>query len=341
MRPGGETVQHQIQMRVCSRAVKRKRHRGAKRKRAGRRAHASRRRHARAKRRCTTRTQTQTKREDTVRIYNGRPAYWNRQDPSKDGGPPTSWDFSMRVLGEPYWGVQVKPGDILRSNATYDTSIQSTYENMGITVAYLAPNEPDGKPGVPGLDPFQVKTDDSVGCQSGGLRASPPKLCTIGYPTHGHYPENGHFGGASGAWPGAKSGLPTSSVNVANFQYQPGDMSMISMTGVPTVKLGSDLHFTNLEGSTVYHTATSCAFPCLGPTGAAFPISDGTTSSGGKIDFDSSEMGVGLPAIGATKQSLDYNLPVTPEHGFRSGDIVTYFCRIHPSMRGAFEVTSK
>jgi len=128
---------------------------------------------------------------------------------------------------------------------------------------------------------------------------------------------------------------------VANFQYQPGDMSMISMTGVPTVKLGSDLRFENLEGTTIYHTATSCAFPCLGPTGASFPISDGRTSSGGQVDFDSSEMGVGLPEIGAAKQSPEYNLPVTPEHGFRSGDIVTYFCRIHPSMRGAFEVTDK
>ena len=334
VRPGGETVEHQVQMRVCSRAVKRKRHRASRRKR---RAHASRRKkHARARQRCTTRTVTQTKREDTVRIYNGRAAYWKRDDPSQDGGPPTSWDFSMRLLGEPYWAVRVKPGDILRSNATYDTSIQSTYEDMGITVAYLTPDE-----SVPAVDPFQVKRDDSVGCKSGGLRASPPVLCTIGYPAHGHYPENGHFGGASGAWPGAKAGLPTSNVNVANFQYQPGDMSMISMTGVPTVKLGSDLRFTNLEGSSIYHTATSCAFPCLGETGASFPISDGTTSSGGKIDFDSSEMGVGLPSIGATKQSLDYNLPVTPEHGFRSGDIVTYFCRIHTSMRGAFEVTAK
>ena len=52
-------------------------------------------------------------------------------------------------------------------------------------------------------------------------------------------------------------------------------------------------------------------------------------------------MGVGVPAIGATKQALDYTLPVTPQRGFKSGDIVTYYCRIHPSMRGAFEVTDK
>ena len=66
----------------------------------------------------------------------------------------------------------------------------------------------------------------------------------------------------------------------------------------------------------------------------AFPRAD-------LFDFDSSEMGVGLPEIGATKQSTEYDLPVTPEQGFKSGDIVTYFCRIHPSMRGAFEVTDR
>jgi plastocyanin len=130
-------------------------------------------------------------------------------------------------------------------------------------------------------------------------------------------------------------------VGVVNFQYQPGDLSMVSMTGVPTVKLGTNLRFTNLEGGLIYHTATSCAFPCLGPTGAAFPISDGRTSSGGAIDFDSSEMGVGVPAIGPAKEALDYQLPVTEERGFHPGDTVTYFCRIHPGMRGAFEVTDR
>jgi plastocyanin len=113
------------------------------------------------------------------------------------------------------------------------------------------------------------------------------------------------------------------------------------MTGVPTVKLGSKLRFTNLEGGWIYHTATSCAFPCLGPTGAAFPLADGRSSAGRPLDFDSSEMGVGVPAIGPTKQRLDYELDVTPERGFKQGDIVTYFCRIHPSMRGGFEVTAE
>jgi plastocyanin len=211
---------------------------------------------------------------------------------------------------------------------------------MGISIALYVPDKADGTPQAPGVNPFQAKADNSVGCRSGGLRAKRggPRLCLRGYPTHGHYAENGNHGGAAGTW-NAKPGAPTNSVGVVNFQYQPGDLSMISMTGVPTVQLGSDLHFTNLEGGLIYHTATSCAFPCLGRTGAAFPISDGRTSTGHSIDFDSSEMGVGVPAIGAAKQALDYTLPVTTERGFQPGDVVTYFCRVHPGMRGAFEVT--
>ncbi len=276
---------------------------------------------------------------ESQRIYTGRPAYWNRKKPHKPNGPPTSWDFSMRVSGNPYWGVRVKPGDILRSNATYDTEIQSTYENMGITVTLLAPDTPEGEATAPGLDPFAAPVDRSKTCKSGGLEAKKPTLCPQGLkPTHGHLPENDNFGNAEGTWD-AQAGSPTTEVNIANFLYTPGDFSTINMGGVPTVKVGETLNFNNLEGTTIYHTVTSCAFPCKGPTGVSFPLADGETSAGRKVDFDSSELGFGTPAIGPAKQTLRWGLPVTQEEGYAPGEVVTYFCRIHPGMRGAFEVT--
>jgi hypothetical protein len=310
VRPGGESVTRTVKQRKCRR-----------------------------RKRCHVRRRTVTKTVHKRRIYTGVAEYWNRENQDKGNGPPTSWDFSERVVGLPFWGVQVKPGDILRSNATYDTTLQSTYEDMGIAIGLFVPNKEDGTPQAPGIDPFQAKVDKTEGCKSGGLLAKKPKLCQKGYPTHGHYPENGYYGGADGTWSNPQPGVQTNDVAVVNFQYQPGDLSMLSMTGLPTVKLGTDLRFTNLEGGSIYHTATSCAFPCLGPTGAAFPLGDGRTSQGSNVDFDSSEMGVGVPAIGAAKEALDYKLPVTPERGFKAGDIVTYYCRVHPSMRGAFEVT--
>jgi hypothetical protein len=57
------------------------------------------------------------------------------------------------------------------------------------------------------------------------------------------------------------------------------------------------------------------------------------------VDFDSSELGIGPPVIGPAKNELTWDLPVTQQDGYNPGDVVTYFCRIHPGMRGAFEVT--
>src|SRR5205814_2201338 len=163
-------------------------------------------------------------------IYNGRAHYWDWKDPTKDGGPPLSWDFSMEVQGLPRWAVRVKPGDVLRSNATYDTSTLSAYEDMGISVTLLAPDTADGKPTAP--------------------------------------------------------------------------------------------------GASIYHTVTSCGYPCLGPRSASFPEPNGTTSQGRGLDFDSSELGIGAPYVGATSQKLDWSLPVDQKHGFKPGELVTYYCRI-------------
>ncbi|MDQ3964397.1 MAG: hypothetical protein M3277_10875, partial [Actinomycetota bacterium] len=277
------------------------------------------------------------------RIYTGKAVYWHPKDKSRGGGPKDSWDFSMPVVGNPFWGIRVKPGDKLRSNVTYDTKIQSTYENMGISVALLVPDSEDGKPQADGVNPFKVKTDRSKKCfRKGGLRnagiqKNPPVLCTKGVVTHGHLSENANRGGPSGKWTFDRSG-DTDRVAIADFLYVPGDLSQARSMGVPTVKLGQSLAFTNFEGGLIYHTVTACKFPCLGPTGAAFPLANGETSSGRKVDFDSSELGFGTPYIAPAKQTLNWSLDVTKEEGYKPGDIVTYYCRIHPFMRGGFEV---
>jgi hypothetical protein len=320
------------------RAATSARRRQARRCRAGARRKAAPPARRRARRRCLRRLKLKPPvRGDTVRIYTGKPAYWSHEDPSKAGGPPTSWDHSMRVTGLPYWGVRVRPGDILRSNATYETRIQSSYENMGIAVALLVPDA-NGKPQAPGIDPFRARRDTSMGCRSRGLKRKPRTLCDKGIPTHGHYKENGNHSGPSGTWNAPRPGLPTSSVVIADFLYEPGDFSTMSMTGLPVVKLGTRLRFSNADSHSIYHTVTSCAFPCLGRTSASFPLADGKTSAGRNVDFDSAELGYGAPAIGPAKQDANWELPVTEEEGYRSGEVVTYFCRIHPSMRGAFEV---
>ena len=325
VRPGGENVAvrepYQVRSTVQAKGcAKRRHHRCVKR---------------RTRVVITTQYRMVTKHVDSTRIYNGRAHYWNHSDPTKDGGPPTSWDFSMEVQGLPYWGVHVKPGDILRSNATYDTRTLASYEDMGIAVGLLAPDTPDGKPTAPGVDPFRAERDLSTNCHSGP--AINGKICEIGRVTHGHYPENGNYSGPSGTW-SASPGVQTNQIAIANFLYAPGDLTTQSMFGLPQVKLGTDLTFVNAEGAGIYHTITTCKFPCLGPTGSAFPLPDGATSAGRALDFDSSELGIGAPYVGATSQKLNWNLPVTSKDGFKPGEIVTYYCRIHPFMRGAFQV---
>ena len=128
-------------------------------------------------------------------------------------------------------------------------------------------------------------------------------------------------------------------MTIGDFLYAPGDLSTVQTTGIPTVKLGSNLEFDNADSALdVYHTITTCAYPCLGATGSAFPLADGTTSLGRPIDLDSSELGYGVPTISGVKNEATWSIPVTAAEGYRPGEVVTYFCRIHPSMRGAFKV---
>jgi hypothetical protein len=285
-------------------------------------------------------------------IFVSEAIYWDRKRPQKPGGPPTSWDLSMTGSGLPYWAVRVKPGDKLRISGTADTKHQSVYENMGIVVAAIAPHTPDGKPTAPGLDPFKAPKDRSEECTSlrkrisgpisdlknVGMKAKRPSLCTKGLPTHGHQEANGNFGGPAGSW-SAPTGEPTEDVAISAFQYYPGDLSMVKSRGVPTVPLGTELTFTNWDGAAILHTITTCRFPCLGPTGAAFPLADGETSRGRPLDLDSSQVGLGVPVISGATNRFQWKTPINREAGYKPGETVTYFCRIHPFMRGAFKVT--
>jgi len=269
------------------------------------------------------------------RIFTSESRYWDHVDHSQLGAPPTSWDFSMTTTGLPTWGIHVLPGDVLRINATYDSTVASTYEDMGIAIAMMAPDTPSGRPNAPGLDPFTVGFDPTEGCSSGGLAAG--VVCDKGVVTHGHLPEASTYGGPVGTIT-TKAGSQTNQVDISGFTYVPGDLSTIGTTGVPVTRLGQQLTFVNTDAAAdVYHTVTTCAYPCAGATGLAFPLANGDTSAGRPLDFDSAQLGYGLPIGGASNRS-SWTLDVTGANGFRKGETVTFFCRIHPYMRGAFQV---
>jgi plastocyanin len=221
-----------------------------------------------------------------------------------------SWDVAMTGT-RPDWKVAVHKGDVLSTTATYDSKTASWYESMGIMVVWMA-DAADAT----GTDPFSKPVDEA------------------GELTHGHLPENDNHGGS----PDPKhyedlTKLPSQqvangfSVTIDNFVYARGDMSVAD--AVPTVKQGGTLTFDNTRdaplGNGIWHTITACKAPCNAATGIAYPLANGP------VTFDSGELGnAGVPTSGRLTWQTPSNLPA---------GTYTYFCRIHPFMRGAFRIT--
>jgi hypothetical protein len=265
---------------------------------------------------------------DRTRIFTSEAHYWPRADGS---APPDSWDLSMGVTWKPRWAVRVNPGDTLRISATYDTTVQSTYEDMGIAIAMLAPDDQSG------LDPFAAPHDTSEECTSGGLTAG--VVCEKGFVTHGHLAEASDYGGPDGHAIAGPPGPQVSNIAISGFSYLPGNQGTESATGIPQVKAATGVTFDNFDASAdIYHSVTACAEPCNGGTGIAYPLSN-ATAGGNPLDYDSNTLGYGPRfgnnGIGAAANKGSWTLSTA---GIAPGTVLTYFCRIHPFMRGQLEV---
>jgi hypothetical protein len=216
-----------------------------------------------------------------------------------------SWDVSMTATRDD-WRVKLRKGDVLSTNATYDTKRAAWWESMGIMVAFMA----DGGPGV---DPFKRRVNFK------------------GELTHGHLPENNTHGGKRTQLPDPRK-LPDGAVNPGNvdmvdFKYQFGDLSLPAPSGLPPViSPGQSLNFRGQadDAKAIYHSITSCKAPCNKSTGIAYPIADG------QVQFESGTLGSAVPP---TTGALEWKTPQGLDEG-----TYTYFCRIHPFMRGAFRV---
>jgi plastocyanin len=292
-------------------------------------------------------------------IYISDAVYWSRDNESRAGGPRTSWDFSMGFSGAPFdWKVKIKPGDVIRLNAVYDSEHASWYENMGIVMAFVAPNDPHAPAGVDVFDD-NVKLDRGVPKSAkavSGWKASScapdltgrsKTLCLRGALTHGHLDEASTFGGCNGctALPKVK-GPELTNVTIGGFTYGLADLGLAEQSGVAQVKVGKPVRFWNVDTAyDAWHTITRCKAPCTGQTGLDYPVADGGTGKGDGMDFDSTEVGYGIffsPAsgrIGADKP-LDEAIRDGMYWDFtpKNTGVYTFFCRVHPSMRGAIDV---
>jgi len=114
-------------------------------------------------------------------------------------------------------------------------------------------------------------------------------------------------------------------VTIGNFLYLPGDRSLGGDQGnPPRIHHGQSLRFVNADQTAdIRHTVTTCAWPCVGTYVANYPFPDGAWDSG-TLGFDAIDGGSPDP-VSSTPPDLAVGK-------------YSYFCRIHPWMRGAFEV---
>ena len=127
-----------------------------------------------------------------------------------------------------------------------------------------------------------------------------------------------------------KPGATTDTVHIAGMQYLPGNGGTSGApVGPPVVSRGQPLTFLNEDyaASMVRHTVTSCRAPCNGPDMTNYPFFDGR--------FDSGPLGWMFEDAYVSTQSLP-KWTLDTQH--MQPGYYTFFCRLHPSMRGAFYV---
>jgi plastocyanin len=233
---------------------------------------------------------------------------------------------------------------------------------MGIVVAFVSPDDPtDALHGGKGIDVF----DDPVSIEPGfpdtavptpgwltptchpnnDAARGPLVLCLRGQVTHTHLREASTFGGTGVLPIDAKpSNKFVSQIVSANFTYGTADMAVVGVTGIPKVHVGKPVTFVNFDTvADIWHTFTSCRVPCTGTYGLDYPTAYGVGQNAG-ADFDSTEIGYGLffsPAsgqIGGQNKSFGQALKDGLYATFTPSvpGTYTFYCRIHPSMRGVF-----
>jgi plastocyanin len=236
-----------------------------------------------------------------VRLFRSRAKYF-------EPAGAVSWDVAMEAT-PPGWRVGVKRGDVLSVSATYDSRRASWYEAMGIMpVAFHA--------GGVGPDPFVTEVD------------------VRGQVTHGHLDENRNHGGAISGLRDPRRLLSApvpagGTVAISGFVYGRGDLLRTGSRGrPPAVRRGRSLRFVNRDARRgIQHSITSCRAPCNRTTGIAYPLADGP------VRFDSGNLGFGPAGMTAAANRDSWKTP----RNLRPGTY-TYFCRVHPFMRGAFRV---
>jgi plastocyanin len=220
-------------------------------------------------------------------------------------------DFQIEIT-KPGFRAKVRVGDRIALNGIYDATDHAWWDAMSFTGFYIdeldkpAPGEGCSVVDVGGGDPTQ-------GIPNRPWEGVPDQLCGVpGYSPCG-YPEEQPL----------LPGVATDRVVIGGFSFLPGDLG--HPTGPAQVRRGTQLEIVNADmAQYVRHTVTSCEAPCNGTYVANYPLPDGTFDSG-YLGWEPTTGGKQVPTW-----TLD-TAPLTP-------GVFTYFCRVHPWMRGAIQI---
>ena len=143
--------------------------------------------------------------------------------------------------------------------------------------------------------------------------------------------------------------VPPEGIDIRSFNYLLGGFTAVrgfptKLMRPPVIKSGESVTFTNLDalpGETneqqAWHSITLCRLPCNRDAGIGYPLANGP------IKFDSGQLGYGNGF--SSEVTTGSNVYTTPPLPYRAGKnkskkttTYTYFCRIHPLMRGSIRV---
>jgi plastocyanin len=239
-----------------------------------------------------------------------------------------SEDYQTEVT-RPSFRAPIREGDRIRIAGIYENKKHAWYTAMTHGGFYIDENQPPrGR-----CKPTFVGKDKKL-LQQRKPNGKPKVNWWDGVPNRqwSHHSTDSVCGEKYGAPPceekpkAYEPGIATNEVQIVNFLYRPGDLTLPGKEGQPVqVKQGTSLRFVNVDqAANIRHSVTTCKWPCNGRYVANYPLADGR--------WDSDTLGYD-PIDGGNPNPIAQT-PTDLEVGKYS-----YFCRIHPWMRGAFEVT--
>lgn len=246
-----------------------------------------------------------------------------------------SWDVSMEATRR-NWRISLEPGDRVFVNVTYDVRRASWYESMGILpLAWTTADDPKAR------DPFEQAGEVREMYQRGGIL------------THGRLRENidararEDLGLADPRDLRSSGPVEGEGIGIRSFVFLQGGFSAVegfptALMRPPAIDSGETVTFTNEDAQPgqpqteqAWHSITSCRAPCNKGSGIGYPLANGP------VKFDSGQLGYGTGTSTEVTTGTDtYTTPPLPlgRNAGKRGSTYTYFCRIHPYMRGSIRV---